>query len=166
MAIVFIGMGSNLDQPRQQLSRALMALQQLPQTRLLADSGIFQSKAMTLADDPEPQPDYLNAVVKLDTQLQPYELLDRLQAIESAQGRQREKRWGARTLDLDILLYENIELHEPRLSLPHPGMAERDFVLYPLFKIAPTLEIPGRGALTMLLGRVSDENLHYLGDFE
>lgn len=166
MAIVFIGMGSNLDQPRDQLSKALMALQQLPKTQLLNNSGLYQSKAMTLADDLEPQADYLNAVVKLDTRLTPYELLDHLQTIESEQGRRREKRWAARTLDLDILLYEKIELNEPRLIVPHPGMAERDFVLYPLFKIEPTLEIPGQGALTMLLGRISDANLHFLGDFE
>lgn len=166
MAIVFIGVGSNLKQPRQQLSKALVALAQLPETRILADAGIYQSKAMTLQDDPEPQPDYLNTVVKLDTRLLPYELLDHLQDIELAQGRTREKRWGPRTLDLDILLYDTIEMHEPRLTLPHPGMAERDFVLYPLYKIEPTLEIPGHGALTMLLGKVSDDNMHYLGDFE
>lgn len=166
MAIVFIGMGSNLEQPRQQLSRALSALGQLPETQVLADSGIYQSKAMTLETDSETQPDYLNAVVKLETQLSPCELLDDLQAIETSQGRTREKRWGPRTLDLDILLYANIEMHEPRLTLPHPGMAERDFVLYPLHKIEPTLEIPGQGALTILLGRVSDDNMHYLGAFE
>ena len=166
MAIVFIGVGSNLKQPRQQLSKALVALSQLPETRKLADAGIYQSKAMTLLDDPEPQPDYLNTVVKLDTRLLPYELLDHLQGIELAQGRTREKRWGPRTLDLDILLYDTIEMHEPGLTLPHPGMAERDFVLYPLYKIEPTLEIPGYGALTMLLAKVSDDNMHYLGDFE
>lgn len=166
MAIVFIAMGSNLEQPRLQLSKALMALEQLPHTQLLADSGIYQSQAMTRADDPQPQPDYLNAVAKLDTQLPPYELLDRLQAIESAQGRTREKRWGPRTLDLDILLYDDIEMHEPRLTLPHPGMAERDFVLYPLHMIEPTLEIPGQGALTMLLARVSHDKIYYLGAFE
>ncbi|MFW2373401.1 MAG: 2-amino-4-hydroxy-6-hydroxymethyldihydropteridine diphosphokinase [Gammaproteobacteria bacterium] len=166
MAIVFIGMGSNLEQPRQQLSKALTALEQLADTQILADSGIYQSRAMTLAEDPEPQPDYLNAVVKLDTRLRPYELLDRLQGIELAQGRRREKRWGARTLDLDILLYDNIDMHEPRLTLPHPGMAERDFVLYPLHKIQPTLEIPGLGSLAMLLAKVSDDQIHYLGAFE
>ena len=166
MAIVFIGMGSNLEQPRQQLSSALAALDCLPNTRLLADSGIYQSQAMTLADDREPQPDYLNAVVKLDTRLQPHELLDRLQDIETAQGRTREKRWGARTLDLDILMYDDMNIHDERLTLPHPGMAERDFVLYPLYKIEPTLEIPGLGKLTMLLGRVSNDKIHYLGAFE
>lgn len=166
MAIVFIAMGSNLAQPRQQLVRALKALRQLPETEVLADSGIYQSMAMTLQDDAETQPDYLNAVVKLDSRLQPYELLECLQAIESSQGRKREKRWGPRTLDLDILLYENIEMHEPRLTLPHPGMAERDFVLYPLHKIQPTLEIPGLGSLAMLLTKVSDDKIHYLGAFE
>lgn len=166
MAIVFVGMGSNLEQPRLQLSKALSALEQLPETEVLTDSGIYQSKAMTMTDDPEPQPDYLNAVVKLDTELLPYELLDHLQEIESSQGRIREKRWGPRTLDLDLLLYANIEMHEPRLTLPHPGMAERDFVLYPLHKIEPTLEIPGQGALTILLGRISDDNINYLGAFE
>lgn len=166
MAIVFIGMGSNLDQPRQQLSQALLALGQLAETQLLDNSGIFQSKAMTLADDAETQPDYLNAVVKLDSRLEPYALLDQLQGIELAQGRRRIKRWGPRTLDLDILLYDYIDMHETRLTLPHPGIAERDFVLYPLHKIEPTLEIPGLGSLAMLLTKVSDEHIHYLGAFE
>ena len=166
MAIVFIAMGSNLEQPRQQLSRALLALGQLADTEILANSGIYQSPAMTLDNDAEPQPDYLNAVVKLDTRLQPYQLLDCLQGIESAQGRRRQKRWGPRTLDLDILLYDDIEMHQPRLILPHPGMAERDFVLYPLHKIQPTLEIPGLGSLAMLLAKVSDDHIQYLGAFE
>lgn len=166
MAIVFIGMGSNLEQPWQQLLKAFMALKQLPSTQVLADSGVYQSKAMTLVEDSKPQPDYLNAVVKLDTQLQPHDLLDQLQDIELSQGRKREKRWGSRTLDLDILLYDDIKMEEPRLTLPHPGIAERDFVLYPLYKIQPKLEIPGQGELTMLLARMNDDNIHFLGAFE
>ena len=163
MSIAYIGLGSNLDEPRQQLVTALAALRALPQSQVLADSGLFQSKAMTLADDDEPQPDYLNAVVKLETALAPLALLDALQSIESSQGRVRDRRWGARTLDLDILMYDELQYSDERLTLPHPGIAQRDFVLYPLQKIDNEITIPGQGNLNQLIENISNHNLQYLG---
>ena len=140
----YIGLGGNLDQPAARIRKARAALAVLPNTREAAFSRLYRSAPMGPAD----QPDYVNAVMALDTQLEPIALLDHLQAIENAQGRVRlGERWGPRTLDLDLLLYgEDIIEHE-RLTVPHPGLHQREFVLYPLFEIAPDLSIPGRGAL-------------------
>jgi 2-amino-4-hydroxy-6-hydroxymethyldihydropteridine diphosphokinase len=165
MSVVYIGLGSNLDQPKVQLRKARQALAALPQCRLIADSGLFQSQPMTLPGDDQPQDDYINAVIKLETTLSPHQLLDALQAIELEQGRQRTRRWGPRTLDLDILLYDELELHDARLTLPHAGIAERDFVLYPLKKIDNSLMIPGLGALETLVAKISQHNIHYLEAF-
>lgn len=166
MAIVYIGMGSNLNNPHQQMLIAKQSLQQLPNSQWLDDSGLFQSKAMTMPDDTESQPDYINAVAKLETQLSPHNLLNELQQIENNQGRVREKRWGSRTLDLDILLYDDLQINEQHLTIPHPGIAERDFVLYPLHNIDSRLEIPGQGSIEMLLTKVSKDNIKYVGAFE
>ncbi|MCW9014452.1 MAG: 2-amino-4-hydroxy-6-hydroxymethyldihydropteridine diphosphokinase [Gammaproteobacteria bacterium] len=165
MPVVYIGLGSNLDNPQQQLRSALKILVETPQLRILADSGLYQSRAMTLPGDETLQPDYINAVVQLETDLLPAQLLDTLQMIEDRQGRVRAERWGARTLDLDILLYDDLQMNSERLTIPHAGIAERDFVLYPLQKIDNTLNIPGRGPLSELVASVSDKNLQYLGEF-
>lgn len=165
MAIVYIGMGSNLNNPRQQLIQARDGLQQVSQTRLLASSDLFQSAAMRMPDDEQPQADYMNAVVKLDTQLDPYQLLDECQKIENNQGRIRLKRWGERTLDLDILLYDDLQMEDARLCLPHPGITERNFVLYPLHQLDTALIIPGRGSCDALLQNVSTQGIQCLGVF-
>jgi len=148
----YIGLGSNLNDPEQQLQQACRALASLPQCRLIQCSSLYRSKPLLLDDtdkDAETspagagQPDYINAVVALETDLLPLALLDALQAIELAQGRDRSGlRWGARTLDLDILLYGQKILDESRLCVPHPGLAGREFVLYPLYQIAPQLVLP------------------------
>lgn len=165
MSIAYIGLGSNLAEPREQLHRARHALAALPGTHVLADSGIFRSPAMTLPDSP-PQPDYLNAVVKLQTTLSPHDLLHALRDIELRQGRQRHTRWAARTLDLDILLYDDLQLHEADLTIPHPGLAQRDFVLYPLQAIDKNMNIPGLGALSRLITCLPPGQLEYLGRFD
>jgi len=170
MAIAYIGLGSNLDKPRQQLVKAKASLADIEKTKLLADSGLFQSKAMTMPGDNQPQADYINAVVKLQTLLDPHVLLDKLQAIEIKQERVRTKRWGARTLDLDILMYDDLQVSDERLTLPHPGISERDFVLYPLSKIENNLNVIGLGSLSVLLEiyskkNMSDKNIKYLGAF-
>jgi 2-amino-4-hydroxy-6-hydroxymethyldihydropteridine diphosphokinase len=165
MAIVYIGLGSNLDNPKQQLINARVVLEKMQQTQLIMDSGLFQSKAMTMANDDQPQADYINAVIKLQTSLAPHVLLDKLQAIETEQGRTRTKRWGARTLDLDILMYDDLQIDDERLTLPHPGISERDFVLHPLSRIESHLNIPGQGKLNILLEKLSDKNIKYLGAF-
>jgi 2-amino-4-hydroxy-6-hydroxymethyldihydropteridine diphosphokinase len=144
----YIGLGSNLDDPAAQMQRALLALAALPHSRLRRQSPFYRSRPMGPAD----QPDYLNAVAALETRLAPLALLDALQAIEQAQGRKRDgQRWGPRSLDLDILLYGAQQIDEARLQVPHPGLGERNFVLYPMADIAPgSLPIPGQGTLAEL----------------
>jgi len=145
---VYIGLGSNLDGPSGQIQRALMELVVLPRTRLLAHSHLYKSRPL----GPQNQPDYINAVAMLTTGLAPLELLHSLRKLEEGHGRWRvrERRWGARSLDLDILVYGDIRLQSPELTLPHPGVHLRSFVLYPLAELAPTLVIPGHGPVQTL----------------
>lgn len=138
MTRAYIGLGSNLENPRQQLSNALRALTQLPDTTVAATSALYQSAPV----GPQNQPDYLNAVVALDTELEALVLLEHLQAIETHQGRVRKEHWGARTVDLDILLFGNEVISSARLTVPHPYLKERSFVLYPLADINPNLQLP------------------------
>ncbi len=126
---VFVGIGSNLERPQEQVRRAAQALAELPQSGRLSGSPWYRSEPL----GPSGQPDYINGVVGLDTTLEPDTLLQSLQAIEHAQGRVRELRWGPRTLDLDLLLYGDLIQEDPWLTLPHPRMHERAFVLYPLY---------------------------------
>ena len=148
MERVYIGLGSNLATPIEQLRSALAALAALPQTDLIAQSSFYSSDPLGPAD----QPRYVNAVAALDTELSPLALLDALQTIELEQGRTRKaERWGPRTLDLDILLFGERLLDEPRLTVPHYHMHARAFVLYPLAEIAPALQLPDGRALTELL---------------
>lgn len=143
-ALAYIGLGSNLDEPALQVWRAFAALDGLPRTRLAARSSLYLSRPLGHRD----QPDYVNAVAAVETRLGATDLLTALQAVEAEQGRVRGSvRWAPRTLDLDLLLYGAAQLDEPRLVVPHPGLAHRDFVLYPLYELDPELEIPGRGAL-------------------
>ncbi len=151
----WIGLGSNLADPLAQLRRALDELDHLPETRLLAASSIYRSPPM----GPKDQPDYFNAVARLETGLAPQALLAELQDIERAHDRVRERRWGPRTLDLDILLYGGLIIDEPDLQVPHPGLHERAFVLYPLRELAPSLEIPGRGTVRILCEQVVADGL-------
>ena len=132
MTPCYVALGSNLGHPLTQLRAAVAALAQLPETQLQAVSSAYSSAAV----GPGKQPDYLNAVARLNTHLSPIELLDALQGIEQQQGRIREERWAARTLDLDLLLYANLAMNTPRLILPHPRLTERNFVLYPLCDVA------------------------------
>ncbi|WP_456447594.1 2-amino-4-hydroxy-6-hydroxymethyldihydropteridine diphosphokinase [Thiolapillus sp.] len=145
MITAYIGLGSNLDHPRQQVLRAMDELDCLPESWLGEISSLYASPPM----GPQDQPDYVNAVAQLHTGLSPLELLDALQAIETAHGRVREERWGARTLDLDLLLYGDEIIDQERLVVPHPGMAQRRFVLRPLAEIDGELRVP-------TLGRVQD----------
>lgn len=141
----YIGLGSNLDDPPAQLRRACETIAALPETSLTAKSPFYRSRALVLPGDRAhaEQPDYVNAVVRVATCLSPLALLEALQAIESAQGRERRgPRWGPRTIDLDILLYGQEVLETPQLSVPHPGLAAREFVLYPLYDIEPRLVLP------------------------
>ena len=143
----YIGLGSNLDDPIAQVERAIAALETLPQSRLSARSCLYRSPPMGPAD----QPDYVNAVVELETTLAPLALLEALHGIEQAQGRVRTRHWGERVIDLDLLLYADLHLDSDALQLPHPGLATRAFVLRPLAELVPGAQIPGQGSLTDLL---------------
>ena len=151
----FVALGSNLDDPAQQLQQALAALAALPQSTLGASSPLYRTRAVGPGD----QPDYLNAVCELETTLDPLALLDQLQAIEQAQGRRRELLWGARTLDLDLLLYGDQRIDLPRLQVPHPRMFERDWVLYPLADLDPALRFPDGTTLRSRLDSCPVQNL-------
>jgi len=142
----YVGVGSNLDGPREQVVKAIADLDLVPATRVLAASGLYRNPPLGPAD----QPDYVNAVVQLETGLAADALLERLQRLEDDSGRVRCRRWDARTLDLDILVYGERVSDDPDLTLPHPGLAHRAFVLVPLAEIAPDLAIPGKGLVTDL----------------
>ncbi len=155
----WIALGSNLDGPQWQLQQALAAMSSLPTSKLAAVSSFYRSSPV----GPQNQPDYLNAVARLDTALEPEQLLQRLQAIEKAQGRNRTGvRWGARTLDLDILLYGRHQCATLNLVIPHPDMTNRAFVLYPLHELEPELDIPGCGNIQGLLPAVADQKVQAL----
>ena len=150
MTTAYIGLGSNLNDPIRQLRAALAALEQLPESAVKQVSGAYSSAAV----GPGVQPDYLNAVVQLDTRLPPQRLLSLLQGIEQAQGRVRTIRWGARSLDLDILLYGEERIDTPTLTVPHPALGERNFVLYPLADICGTnFVLPDGTVLGTLISR-------------
>jgi len=142
VTLAYIGIGSNLDQPRSQVERAFEELARLPQTRLLARSSLYRSAPLGYGA----QPDFVNAVAALDTALAASELLRELQAIESRHARKRSFANAPRTLDLDLLLFGNASIDEPHLHVPHARMHERAFVLAPLLEIAPQAVIPGRGS--------------------
>jgi 2-amino-4-hydroxy-6-hydroxymethyldihydropteridine diphosphokinase len=157
----WIGLGSNENDPELQVQRALLALAGLPETQLRCQSALYRTSPMGPAD----QPDYINAVASVATGLGPEERLVRLQALEVAAGRERcrEVKWGPRPLDLDLLTYGAERISQPGLTVPHPGIAERNFVLLPLLSVAPGLEIPGRGSVRKLAAGVAHEGVVKLG---
>jgi 2-amino-4-hydroxy-6-hydroxymethyldihydropteridine diphosphokinase len=155
----YVGVGSNLNDPRAQVRAALARLGPLPQSRLVLASRLYRSRPF----GPVAQPDFVNAVVGLLTQLDPVTLLGELRAIETAMGRpDRHERWGPRVIDLDLLCFGRERRTEAALTLPHPGIVERNFVLYPLAEIAPDLDLPGLGRVAELAGRVTAEGLTLL----
>lgn len=158
--LAYVGLGSNLEQPLMQVNAALQELSELPASELIARSSLYRSQPVGPAD----QPDYINAVAALVTQLTAEGLLDALQAMEKRHGRLRDaERWGPRTLDLDLLLYGETVINSPRLQVPHPRMGERAFVLQPLAEIAlEDLYIPGSGRLHKLLAQVAEVHVERL----
>jgi 2-amino-4-hydroxy-6-hydroxymethyldihydropteridine diphosphokinase len=152
----YVGLGSNLEDPRGQVLTALARLGQLPLTRVVLTSPLYASRPL----GPVAQPDYVNAVAGLLTQLEPQALLSELRAIEAALGRPAvHERWGPRVIDLDLLSYARERRSGADLTLPHPGIPERNFVLYPLADIAPDLDLPGLGRVAGLAGRITAEGL-------
>jgi 2-amino-4-hydroxy-6-hydroxymethyldihydropteridine diphosphokinase len=149
----FIGLGANLDDPRAHVLQALEDLAHLPQSTLAARSSLWRSAPVGYRD----QPEFINAVARLETGLSADGLLDELQAMESAHGRERSFKDAPRTLDLDLLLYDKEVRQSARLTLPHPRIHERAFVLKPLLEIAPDAVIPGRGPARACLARLHDQ---------
>jgi len=162
--IVYIGLGSNLENPQNQIQKAVKSLSGLPQTQYLKDSGLYLSRPLVIEGDSSKHPDYYNAVALIETHLDPLVLLDHLQVIENRQGRVRNKRWESRTIDLDILLYDGLQINNERLQIPHPGITEREFVLYPLQKLVDEIDIPGHGKLSSFIELCSENGLRYLGE--
>lgn len=153
--IAYIGLGSNLQQPLEQIRRAFIELHDIPRSRCLQRSPLYRSPPM----GPRDQPNYVNAVAALETWLSPQDLLTALQGIEQSHHRVRERHWGARTLDLDLLLYGDRVIASADLEVPHPGLTERAFVLYPLRDIAPQLRVPGHGTVAKLAAACDDRGV-------
>lgn len=156
---VFIGLGSNLDNPQQQILSAIEDIAVIEKTSLQQQSSLYSSPPM----GPQDQPDYVNAVVAVETALVPHQLLDVLQQIEQKHGRVRQRHWGERTLDLDILLFADKVIEDERLTVPHPGISDRAFVVYPLAEIAPDLQIPGLGKLADIKANCPPNGLQQIG---
>jgi 2-amino-4-hydroxy-6-hydroxymethyldihydropteridine diphosphokinase len=154
----FVGLGSNMADPASQLAGAVARLAALPKTELLAQSAFYSSKPV----GPQNQPDFVNGAVWLRTELPPLELLDQLQAIEQAHGRERTQHWGPRTLDLDLLLYGNEAIASERLTVPHAELANRDFVLQPLLDLDPERVLPDGRSLAGLRQQCPKNNLQKL----
>ena len=162
MQPVYIGLGSNLGgvmgEPVEQLEQAIKALASHRQITLVSLSSNFKTKAI----GPGTQPDYINAVALIETQLEPLALLDCLQFIEQQHERELAVRWGARTLDLDILMYGNLTMDTPRLTIPHPRIAERAFVLVPLLDLNPNLSLPDDQSIAKLLANCPEQGIFRL----
>jgi 2-amino-4-hydroxy-6-hydroxymethyldihydropteridine diphosphokinase len=155
----YIGIGANLDNPRQHVTQAFDDLAQIIDTQLKVRSSLYQSTPL----GPSDQPDYINAVAQLTTGLSPIELLKSLQNIENQHGRIRKnQRWGPRTLDLDLLLYNNDVLSSKELTLPHYAMHERNFVLFPLYEISPSLVLPNGDKLESLVEVMNKQGIEKL----
>jgi 2-amino-4-hydroxy-6-hydroxymethyldihydropteridine diphosphokinase len=147
MRNVYIGLGSNLADPIAQIKSAIVAIDALDDVTVVAQSSLYSSPPM----GPQDQPDFVNAVIEVDTHLFAHALLDALQAIEIEQGRVRKRHWGERTIDLDLLVYGENQLDDERLTVPHPGIALRAFVIHPLAEIAPNSVIPTLGSIANLV---------------
>jgi len=150
-----VGLGANLGEPRQQLTEALTAMSGLPETRLAGHSSFYRTAPVGHED----QPEYLNAVAVLDTRLAPGVLLEGLQGIERRHGRERSFPNAPRTLDLDILLFGDEQIARPGLTVPHPRMHERAFVLQPLLELDPSISIPGKGSAGALLSACTSQKI-------
>ncbi|MBM3366677.1 MAG: 2-amino-4-hydroxy-6-hydroxymethyldihydropteridine diphosphokinase [Betaproteobacteria bacterium] len=155
MATAYVGIGANLGEPRRQIEAALDELNRVPRTRVARRSSLYRSAPVGHAD----QPDFLNAVARLETGLAAEALLGELQAIERRHGRERSFTNAPRTLDLDLLLHDAGAISAPGLTLPHPRMHERAFVLAPLSEIAPDAEVPGHGRAAELLARCAGQRI-------
>jgi len=156
--LVYIGLGSNLKNPKAQIKGALAAFNDNNSTELITMSSFYESKPLLDI----PGPNYINAVCKIETKLSAIDLLDLCQEIEESQQRVREVKWGSRTIDLDILLYGEEIISNKRLSIPHPEAINRAFVLVPLFEVEPEIKFPLLGAIKGLLDRINKSDVNKL----
>lgn len=154
----FVALGSNLEDPQHQVLRALAELDSLPGTRVIAKSALYRTAPVGYDN----QPDFINAAAEVGTTLEPVALLRALLALETAHGRERPFPNAPRVLDLDLLMYDDLELHDPELTLPHPRLHERGFVLFPLADIAADVNIPGQGKVGDLLRSLPDQGVERL----
>jgi 2-amino-4-hydroxy-6-hydroxymethyldihydropteridine diphosphokinase len=154
----YTAIGSNLNSPRERVLEALTRMSQLPGVHSVLASRLYRSHPM----GPQDQPEFVNAAAGFVTQLDPRELLDALLEIERSMGRNRGERWGPRVIDLDLIWMVDSPTEQPGLSLPHPGVSSRNFVLYPLADIAPTLEIPGLGVVRSLMSAAGNAGISVL----
>lgn len=160
--LVYLGLGSNLKHPQYQIKTAIQALSYHPKIKLLKISSVYQSQAFGLL---QPQPDYINQVVKIATVLTPLALLKYCQQLENQQGRVRKEHWGARTLDIDILLYHQQIIRQPLLTIPHPRLHLRAFVIQPLAEIYHTLKLPKLSEnLIELRDQTKDQQIHVISE--
>jgi 2-amino-4-hydroxy-6-hydroxymethyldihydropteridine diphosphokinase len=158
----YVGIGSNLDDPAQQVQRALQALAGLERTRLMAQSSLYGSRPWGMPD----QPDFVNAVAALLTRQTVEEFFAQLRSLEQQLGRAPPTvRWGPRRIDLDLLVFDQLQLDSPELQLPHPGVVSRNFVLYPLSEVAPDLALPGGARVSELRARVDATGIWRLDDY-
>ncbi|BFM06068.1 2-amino-4-hydroxy-6-hydroxymethyldihydropteridine diphosphokinase [Halioxenophilus aromaticivorans] len=155
----YIALGSNLDNPLTHVTQACAEINALPNTQVVDSSPWYISQAV----GPGQQPDFINGALQLTTQLPAQTLLESLQTIENQHGRQREVRWGARTLDLDILLYGDDRIQTDTLTVPHPYLHKRNFVVYPLANVAPNLVLPNGTALAEVQAQLGDQGLQCIG---
>lgn len=159
MTLAWIGLGSNLADPQAQVRSGIEALSHIPKSTIRAQSSLYRSAPLGNLE----QPDYINAVVSLETALPPLELLHAMKAIEEAHGRDRSSgRWGPRTLDLDLLIYGDSQIQSDPLAIPHPGIPLRNFVLCPLLEIDKNMWIPGLGFARELLERTGMQGIERL----
>ncbi|MCH9699122.1 MAG: 2-amino-4-hydroxy-6-hydroxymethyldihydropteridine diphosphokinase [Gammaproteobacteria bacterium] len=158
MTDTYIGIGSNLDDPCRHVLTANQHLAALTGTQWIRSSSLYASSPM----GPQDQPDYINAVAMVKTALTPHQLLTELQAIEHYHGRERKRHWGERTLDLDILVYGDLRIVSEQLTIPHVGIGQRAFVIFPLYDIAPTLHIAGLGSVQHLKNRLQESSIRKL----
>jgi len=159
VTLAYVGLGSNLEDPRRQIESALAELDGIPHTRVVKQSSLYRTAPIGHAD----QPDFVNAVAQLETGLAAERLLAELQGIENRHGRERSFANAPRTLDLDILLFGDLQLSTPRLVVPHPRMHERAFVLHPLYEVAPHAFIPGIGAVKTWLEKTAGQKTEKIG---
>ena len=156
MSNIFIALGSNLENPKEQIKQGILSIKDIEGVKILRKSYLYETPPVGILD----QPNFINAVIKIDSDLSPYELLDKLLKIENIAGRIRVNKNGPRTLDLDILLFDNLILNDENLTIPHPRMHERLFVLLPLKDIDENIVIPNQGPIKHIIKDISPENIN------